>query len=216
MRDQRAIGCEKFDDHADELALGQVDEPLRSQLLAHAARCAHCHALLDSLGTVADRLLLAAPQIEPPAGFENRVLGRLDVAPVGSTGRRSGFRWAIAGAAAVGIACAGALVAVQFDDEPTAATTAIVAAAGTEVGSVQLIAEPTPHVLVVIDAPRPGPGIRACELQRPDGTWETVGWWDAAAIATGVWAVGIEPDLLDATAMRITADDDVLASAIFD
>lgn len=215
MRDQRPIDCEAFDDHADELALGQVDEPLRSQLLAHAARCAHCHAMLDSLATVVDRLLLAAPQIEPPAGFENRALGRLDVAP-GSTRRRSGLRWASAGAAAVGIALAGALVAVQFDDEPTAATTAIVAAAGTEIGSVQLIAEPTPHVLVAIDTPRPEPGIRACELQRPDGTWETVGWWDAAAIATGVWAVGIEPDLLDATAMRITADDDVLASAIFD
>lgn len=215
MRDQRPIDCEEFDAHADELALGQVDEPLRSQLLAHAAHCAHCHAMLDSLATVVDRLLLAAPQIEPPAGFESRALGRLDVAP-GSTRRRSGLRWASAGAAAVGIALAGALVAVQFDDEPTAATTAIVAAAGTEVGSVQLIAEPTPHVLVAIDTPRPGPGIRACELQRPDGTWETVGWWDAAAIATGVWAVGIEPDLLDATAMRITADDDVLATAIFD
>lgn len=215
MRDRRPIDCEEFDAHADELTLGQMDEPLRSQLLAHAAECAHCHAMLDGLGTVVDRLLLAAPQIEPPAGFENRALGRLDVATVGSTRRRTGLAWAAAGAAAVSIAIAGALVAVRFDDGSKNATAAIVAAAGIDVGSVQLIAEPTPHVLVVIDTPRPGPGIRACELQRPDGTWETVGWWDAADIASGVWAVGIDPALLDATAMRITADDGVIATAVF-
>jgi hypothetical protein len=215
MSDQRSIDCEEFDAHADELALGQLDEPLRSRLLAHAVECAHCHALLDGLGTVVDRLLLAAPQIEPPAGFENRALGRLDVTTGGSTRRRTGLAWAAAGVAAVSIAIVSALVAVRFDDGSNTANAAIVTATGTEVGSVQLIAEPTPHVLVVIDTPRPDSGIRWCELQRPDGTWETVGWWDAADISSGVWAVGIDPALLDATAMRITADDDVLATAVF-
>ena len=213
MSEWGSIDCEEFDAHVDELALGQLDEPLRSQLLAHTVECPHCYSLLDSLGTVADRLLLAAPQVEPPAGFENRALARLDTATVGSTRRARGLRWVAAGAVASVIA-AGALVAVRVDDRPKEVTAAIVTA-GTEVGSVQLIAEPTPHVLVVIDTPRPGPGIRACELQRPDGTWETVGWWDAADIASGVWAVGIDPALLDATAMRITADDDVLATAVF-
>ena len=111
---------------------------------------------------------------------------------------------------------AGAFAAVRLDGEPTAATASIVAATGSEVGSVQLIAEPTPHVLVTIAAPRPDPGFRTCELQRPDGTWEQVGWWDAADIASGVWAVGIDPTLLDAKAMRIISDGDVLATATFD
>jgi hypothetical protein len=210
-----SIDCDEFDAHVDELALGQLNEPLRSQLLAHTLACPHCQSLLDSLGTVADRLLLAAPQVEPPAGFESRVLARVDTAAAGSTRHVRGLRWVAAGAAAVVIAVSGILVVAQLDDGPKAVTAAIVAAAGNEVGSVQLIAEPTPYVVVVIDAPRPGPGIRACELQRPDGTWETVGWWDAADIASGVWAVGIDPALLDATAMRITADDDVLATAVF-
>ena len=215
MSEWGLIDCEQFDAHVDELALGQLNEPLRSQLLAHTLECPHCHSLLDSLGTVADRLLLAAPQVEPPAGFENRALARLDTATTGSTRRFRGLRWVAAGATAVVIAVSSVLVVAQVDDGPKVVTAAIVAAAGTEVGSVQLIAEPTPYVLVVIDAPRAGPGIRACELQRPDGTWETVGWWDAADITSGVWAVGIDPALLDATAMRITADDDVLATAVF-
>lgn len=216
MSDPGPIHCDVFDAHADELALRQLDEPLRGRLLAHAAACPHCYSLLDSLGTLADRLVLAAPQMEPPAGFESRVLARLDAATVGSTRRSMGLRWAAAGVAAAGIVVAGALVALQFDDGPKVTTAAIVAAAGTEVGSIQLIDEPTPHVLVAIDAPRPGRGIRTCELQRPDGTWEAVGAWDTAGIASGVWAVGIDPVLLDATAMRITSDGDVLATAIFD
>jgi len=209
-----SIDCDEFDAHVDELALGQLDEPLRSQLLAHTLECPHCHSLLDGLGVVADRLLLAAPQIEPPAGFENRALARLGSPPAGSNRRSRRLRWVAAAAAVVVIAVSGVLVA-RLGDGPDVVTAAIVAGAGSEVGSVQLISEPTPYVLVVIDAPRPGPGIRACELQRPDGTWATVGWWTADDIASGVWAVGIDPALLDATAMRITADDDVLATAVF-
>ena len=216
MSDPGSIRCEVFDAHADELALGQSDEPLRGQLLADATDCPHCHSLLAGLGLVTDRLLLAAPRIEPPAGFENRALARLDTAPLGSTRRTRGVRWAVAAVAAVGIAVAGAVVAVRSDSGPNVATAAIVASAGTEVGSVQLIVEPTPHVLVTIDAPRAYSGIRTCELQRPDGTWEAVGWWDAADMASGVWAVGIDATLLDATAMRVTSDGDVLATATFD
>jgi hypothetical protein len=210
------IDCEAFDGHAEELALGQVDEPLRGRLLAHAAGCPHCHSLIDGLGTVADRLLLAAPQIEPPADFENRALARLGAPTGGAIRRVAGFRWVV-GAAVIGaVAAAGVLLAFSPGDRQTnLATAAIVATAGTEVGSAQLIAEPTPHLLVSIPAPRPGPGIRTCELRRADGEWEEVGWWDAAGIASGVWAVGIDAALLDATDMRITSGGDVIATATF-
>lgn len=218
MSEWTSIDCEEFDAHVDELALGQLNELMRSRLVAHALDCPHCHSLLDGLGTVVDRLLLFAPQVEPPAGFEGRALARLDDAAAHSTRRTPrtrGVLFVAAAAVAAAIAVAGVFVAARVDDEPEMVTGAIMAA-GTGIGSVQLIAEPTPHVLVVIDAPRSGPGIRACELQRADGTWETVGWWDAADIVSGVWAVGIDPALLDATAMRITANDDVIATAVFD
>ncbi len=216
MSDPIPLRCGLFDAHADELALGQLDEPLRGQLLEHAAECPHCHSLLDGLGTVADRLLLAAPLMEPAAGFESRALARLDAATVAVPRRSTTRGWVAAGAATVCIAIAGAVLAVRVNEEPKVATAAIVAPAGDEVGSVQLLAEPTPHVLVAIDAPGSGPGIRTCELQRRDGTWETVGWWNEADMASGVWAVGIDRALLDATAMRISADGAVLADATFD
>ncbi len=216
MNVDRPIDCETFDAHAEELALGQQNEPLRGRLLAHAALCPRCHSLIDGLGMVADRLLLVAPQIEPPADFESRALARLGAQAAGPTHRPVGFRWLV-GAAAVGAVAAASLflVLAPGDQPATITTAAIVSTAGSEVGSAQLIAEPVPHLVVTIAAPHPGPGIRTCELRRADGTWEEVGWWDAADIATGVWAVGIDPDLLDATAMRITSDGDAIASATF-
>lgn len=215
MSERASIGCELFDAHADELALGQVDEPLRGRLLAHAGECPHCHLLLDSLGAVADRLLLMAPEIEPPAGFESRALARLDTRTAGPVRRSTRVRWFAVAAVVGAMVTAGVFATAQRADEPTTATAVIVGGAGAEVGSVQLVAEPTPYVLIAIDSPRPGPGIRTCELQRPDGTWEAVGWWDAADIASGVWAVGIQPAQLDATAMRIISDGDVVAAATF-
>jgi hypothetical protein len=43
-----------------------------------------------------------------------------------------------------------------------------------------------------------------------------VGSWEVADLASGIWAVGIDASMLDATAMRVTSDDGtVLASAEF-
>ena len=210
------IDCAQFDLLADELALGQVGEPTRGRLLAHAAGCPHCHSLLESLGTVADRLLLAAPQVEPPEGFESRALARLDTVLPPRVRRPARVRWIAA--AVVAILVAGAAVALirRPDSSSSVTTAAIVTAEGAEVGAAQLLADPTSYLLITVDNPRPGPGVRHCELRAPDGGWEEVGQWDAAAIASGVWAVGVDPDLLDATAMRITEDGAVLATATFE
>jgi hypothetical protein len=220
VNEREQTSCEQFDGRVDELALGQVDDPERSRLLAHAADCPRCHSLFEGIGTVVDRLLLAAPQVDPPAGFEGRVLARLDAAQSSGSRRprrswRLGTSIALAGAVAAALVMVGAVVAFRGDGGSSNAAE-IVASTGVEVGSVELIADPTAHVLVVIDAPRPGPGRRLCELRRPDGSWTTVGWWDAADIASGVWAVGIDAALLDATAMRITSNGEVLATASFD
>lgn len=208
--------CEHFDEHSDALALGQVDEPLRSQLLAHAADCPRCHSLLDGLATVVDRLLLVSPQVEPPAGFEGRALARIGVAA--SSRRRAGpSRRLLASAVAVAVAVALVAGVVRLGDDQRGTDDApIVAATGAVVGAVRLVAEPEPHVLVTVASPRPDPGVRHCELLRPDGTWAEVGTWEVADLAAGVWAVGIPPELLGATAMRVTLDDGtVVATAAF-
>ena len=212
------IRCEQFDEGAEDLALGLLDEPHRSMLLAHAADCSMCQSLLDGLGTVVDRLLLVAPQVEPPAAFEIRALARIGTASVTPRQRFRLPLWAAAVAALI-VGAGGFVTARLLDSSssPSAAPTAVIlTSAGLELGSVQLLADPAPHVLITIPTPRPDPGVRNCELQRPDGTWVHVGSWQVADIAHGTWATGIDTTLLDAAAMRITTQDGrVLATATF-
>lgn len=207
------MNCIEFEEQVDDLSLGHVEEPQRSELLRHAAGCASCQASLAGLGAVADRLLLAAPQLEPPAGFESRALARMGSSSASSAS--SVGRWIAAAAVLMVVVVAGTLwwtSSPRRDDVVVAAR--IEAANDVDVGRVELRATPAPHVLVVIDAPRPDPGTRTCELLRADGTWVAVGSWEVADIAAGVWAVGITPDLLAASAMRIVSDDGtVLARA---
>jgi hypothetical protein len=46
-------------------------------VLEHAAACSDCRAVLAEHSSLADELLLAAPEHEPPAGFEWRAIERL-------------------------------------------------------------------------------------------------------------------------------------------
>lgn len=213
MTDHLRSDCERFDAHAVDLALGHVHEPLRAELVAHAATCSSCRTSLDELVSVTDHLLLLAPEVEPPAGFEARVLARLDerASPAPAPRRH----WLLLAAAAIVIVASAVVVGGLIGREDAPAQAAIVTESGAEVGTVSLVSEPTPHVLVTIDLPRPGPGVRTCELQAADGTWHEVGSWEAADIYTGVWAVGIDDSLLEATAMRITSEGDVVALGRF-
>ena len=212
------IGCQQFDERADDLALGLVDEPERSQLLAHAAGCTACQALLDGLGTVVDRLLLTAPQVEPPAGFESRALARFAAVPAARRRVRAPL-WAVACIALV-VGAFGFVLAGVLDGGPNADAArhaAIVSASGAEVGVIQLVGEPQPHVLITYPSPNPNPGVRHCELQLADGSWVEIGTWEPPDVAQGAWAVGVTEAQLTATAMRVTNDaGETLATASFD
>jgi hypothetical protein len=70
------VGCELFESVAAELALGSLTGVDRSVALAHLDDCGACRTLIKELATVADALLLAAPEADPPAGFEVRLLAR--------------------------------------------------------------------------------------------------------------------------------------------
>ena len=84
-------------------------------------------------------------------------------------------------------------------------------------GTVTLVLAPEPHVLVASDTPRRGSGTRTCQLRTADGSWVTVGAWTYDEIATGIWAVGIDRELLSSDAMQVVGDDGaVLARASLD
>ena len=69
--------CEQVRELLPELALGILGGEDRARALDHITGCTDCSNELASLSRAADGLLTLAPQHEPPAGFEDRVLARL-------------------------------------------------------------------------------------------------------------------------------------------
>jgi anti-sigma-K factor RskA len=58
-------------------ALGSLDEEEQVQVAEHLATCASCRAELLSYEAVTGRLALAAPDVAPPTGLKEQVLGRV-------------------------------------------------------------------------------------------------------------------------------------------
>jgi len=85
------MDCSDAETMIDELALDVLPGDQRAALLAHLEECAACRRLLDELSESADGLLLAAPEVVPPAGFEDRVLARVSAAQ--AAGAPAGARW---------------------------------------------------------------------------------------------------------------------------
>jgi hypothetical protein len=86
------MGCERTRDVAAELALGILDGEQRAQALRHVAECPDCRREVEELSSVADELLMLAPEREPPAGFESQVLARLQPPPAVTRPRRRTWR----------------------------------------------------------------------------------------------------------------------------
>ena len=146
--------CTRLYDLAPELALGLLDGAERAEALAHLERCARCQADVASLTALGEQLLLVAPEVPPPAGFESRVLDqveglRLAAAPAEDTAlarlatdkagsvqplrRRRQYRALVAAAAALVLVVGSAVVLIarsgDGDLETSAPTTQVPAVA---------------------------------------------------------------------------------------
>jgi hypothetical protein len=114
------LTCAEVREFAPELALGILGGAERAEVVLHVNGCARCQAYVVELTEAADAIPQLVPEAEPPAGFEARVLHRLD-----EHRRRSRRRW-FAGVAAVAAAVAILSVTVvrvveAGDETPTAA-----------------------------------------------------------------------------------------------
>jgi Putative zinc-finger len=69
--------CEQTRELLPELALGILGGEDCARALDHLTICSDCSNELATLSRAADGLLTLAPQHEPPAGFEDRVMTRL-------------------------------------------------------------------------------------------------------------------------------------------
>ena len=77
MSELNQMGCAEFADVAAELALGVLTGRERARALAHLDRCDACRQTVRQLTVTGEELVGLLPAIEPPPGFETRVMERL-------------------------------------------------------------------------------------------------------------------------------------------
>ena len=77
--DDEGAGCEEYEDELAELALGVLTGRERARALAHVESCPRCAEELEILSRTADTVVQAAPEMEPPLGFEVRLFERMGV-----------------------------------------------------------------------------------------------------------------------------------------
>jgi anti-sigma factor RsiW len=88
-------GCNAYADELAELALGVLTGRERARVLAHVESCPRCAEELEILSRAADTVVQAAPEMEPPLGFEVRLFERMGVTDVRPRRRRlRPSRWA--------------------------------------------------------------------------------------------------------------------------
>lgn len=99
------------------LALDDLDPSARAATVEHLSSCQQCREEYDGIAAAIEGILVAAPAVGPPRGFEERVLAALGVeAPVPVSPARRRGRWAlVAASAAVGLAL-GAGATYLLDD----------------------------------------------------------------------------------------------------
>jgi anti-sigma factor RsiW len=69
--------CAEFHLFSAEFALGVLDARERAFAVGHLEHCAECREEIRELAGIADALASLAPAVEPPNGFESRVLDAL-------------------------------------------------------------------------------------------------------------------------------------------
>ncbi|MFJ2584406.1 hypothetical protein [Streptomyces sp. NPDC087538] len=167
----RGAGDQPFD-------LGRV-----SRATGHLGDCAACREHVHELAVASDALLDLVPASEPPAGFEDRVIERLGLAPARRPAvRHPRWRWiALAAAAApAGLALGGGWVLGAYTGPPAPVApiaspvqpqllTAQLTHGNHSFGQAYLYAGASPWQYTAVDADGHS-GTVHCLVQRADGT----------------------------------------------
>jgi hypothetical protein len=156
-----AMTCAALREIAGELALDMLGGEERATALAHLETCPECRHEVALLTDAAEELLVLAPDIDPPDGFDQRVVARIEAltldSPVPTTSgtparRRIVVRRAFALVAAVAIVLGGVLIVQRRGThDPATRTADMRAAAGQIVGHVALVADPDSIVVTIPD-----------------------------------------------------------------
>jgi hypothetical protein len=201
------MGDEHLGDDVIELVLGTVDGDRRARLAAHVLRCAECRRQYDELAATVQDLLPAAPAVQPPLGFDERVLASLAAdsgngAAVGGAQRR---RWPWIAAAALVIALlvpVGVWLASRSESAGSAGVVATLHRTqdGSSVGTVSVsdVGGKTVMVVAITDAP---PDVSYyCRIAFADGTMIESGSWPEG---NGAWIVPLSGGRAHVTSVAV-------------
>jgi hypothetical protein len=188
--------CEEFHQLDAEVALGVTDARDRTAVLAHLEHCSSCRRELRQLSDLADALTVLAPAVEPPAGFESRLLTRLAdeqrPGPPRIVHRRP--LWAAAAAMlALVIGAAGWAIGEASRPSPAVATGQVVmatlAAERHPVGQVVIDTGSDPWISMALSIGDRDTPVQ-CQLRESNGRVITVGWFSLSK-GYGYWAAPI-------------------------
>ncbi|MBV8996590.1 MAG: hypothetical protein JO287_23450 [Pseudonocardiales bacterium] len=191
------LSCRQCEELTAELALGVLSCHERADALAHLEGCSSCQDKVSALTATADLLVELLPPVEPPAGFEQRVINALRPPPPPRA-----RRWQLpvaAGLAAIALATSGWIVGRATPNlTPTGArpqtqtgndgqsdertilyaplTTAEHDTAKHQVGQAYLYPGHPSWIYLSLDAPNTTTsGTISCEVVRQDGSTVPVG-----------------------------------------
>jgi hypothetical protein len=202
-------GCEEYGNELAELALGVLTGRERSRTLSHVESCPRCAEELEVLSRTADTVLQAAPDMEPPLGFEVRLFERMGVTDAAPRRRRGRglrpSRWvpAVVGVAAAALALGIGLSVTSSPSSPNhdraaapsphAATAALVSD-GRTVGHVMTIGGDKPWMSMMLEDSSARGTVR-CVVITEDGKAHTVGTFESHE-GYGAWMarLHVNPD----------------------
>ena len=229
----RSPECDRHADQLAELALGILTGRERAQALAHVEQCPVCSTELEQLSLSADMLLEVAPSIEPPLGFEVRLMERLGTARVSPRPLHGQRRFRLS---ALVMACLVALlsfalvgvgvgtgwlspsskspVAMGFGTDPGGhLQTESLVAGGRTIGEITVYSGKTSWLFMSVDS-GPWSGKATCEVRFADGSTRPLGtfWLDKGY---GAWAAPLPSGMGAIQRASLVTDGSVLASASF-
>jgi hypothetical protein len=223
--DVKEHGCEEYGDELAELALGVLTGRERARVLSHVESCPRCAEELEILARAADSVVQAAPEMEPPLGFEVRLFERMGLTEVTPRRRRiRPSRWvpAVVGVAAAALALGLGLSLTSSSPTPTVTaqqpngTHRVVTAAlvedGETVGHVMTVAGAKPWISMMI-ADSSAHGRVNCVVVTDDGVTHRVGTF-VANKGYGAWIspLPVNPDDLRAAEV-VSPGGTVIATA---
>ena len=213
----RDLDCGAVQEALTELALGTLSGLERATVLAHVGGCSSCREEVDRLSAVADAVLILAPEVEPPAGFETRLFESMGVArPRRWHWARRGPRVALAGCALLGALGLGLGFALTSGaNAPSVATSAIAANLTADHGTrgEVYIAPGQPGWLFMSVDDAKVTGLVTCRLRTlHDGTVTVGTFWLESGSGTWVYELPVPANQVQ-TASIVSGDGTVLASA---